>query len=265
MTDRIRTILPAALIGLVVLVGLIWYMAVNPAPAAAPSIPTETAEPVSITEEATYYTVDAQYPSSTPLQGTAGDAANSAAVSLMRAFVEQQIARFVDNGNFANLTHDDIQMLQLDQRKYAIGVEYSIKISPQTVSYIYQIYEDTGGAHPNTYYRTFTFDSSTGAALAMEDLFTAGAPYLDTLSLLSRARLPGMIAERTSSDVASVNIEYIESGTPPEADSFQSFYLEGNTLVLVFPPYQVGPYVLGMIELSLATTEVPGLKSEYVR
>ena len=263
MTSRIKQFLPAIILILIVLGLLVWYMVMVPAPTHTfGTPPTQVAsEPAKVTEDATYYTVDATYPTATTLSGTA----DQAAVSAMKGFVEQEIAKFKDNGNFANLTHDDVQMLGLDQRKYALGIEYKMYESASTLSYVYQMYQDTGGAHPNTYYRTFTFDKESGEALELGDVFVPSAKYLETLSVQARSRLPAMIAAMESVSVSEVDMDYINSGTLPEEDSFQNFYFEGKNLVLLFPPYQIGPYVLGMITLPIPASELKELKSAYTK
>lgn len=267
MTDRIKHLLPAVVLGFIVLGLIVWYMMRVPAPEPSFNAPSSSvsAEPAKIAEEATYYTVDALYPTETALRGSAGVQADTDAIAAMKTFVEQEIAKFKDNGDFANLSHDDVQMLGLDQRKYALGIEYKIYESAATLSYVYQMYTDTGGAHPNTYYRTFTFNKKSGTALHMEELFAESAPYLETLSTIARAKLPALLAERSSIEVSEVDTDYIASGTLPVEDSFQNFYLDGKNLVLVFPPYQVGPYVLGMIELPIQTSELAGLAPEYTK
>jgi hypothetical protein len=265
MTDRIKYFLPAAILLVIVLGGVVWYMMSTPAPTPnfGTDTPTAVTEPVTVTDEATYYTIKALYPSETPLKASAGAQADQAAVSVMKTFVEQEIARFKDNGDFANLSHDDVQMLGLDQRKYELGIEYQAYAGNATLTYVYQMYMDTGGAHPNAFYRTFTFDSKTGAQLTMHDLFTEGAPYLETLSSISRSKLPAFIAQRGDVAVSEVDTDYIASGTMPEEDAFQNFYFKDGSLVLLFPPYQIGPYVLGMIELPIPVSELPNLRSEY--
>jgi Protein of unknown function (DUF3298) len=163
---------------------------------------------------------------------------------VMKAFAENTIGGFKESGNFANLTHDDVQMQGLDQRKYALNIEYQVYRGSHTVSYVYQIYEDTLGAHGNTYYRTFTFDTNTGAAIELGDLFTGTAPYLERLSTQARADLPGIIRAASGSDA---DMAEIKAGTQPEEDSFQNFAIDGSTLRLIFPPYQVGPYSIGTV------------------
>ncbi len=265
MTDRIKYFLPAAILLVILLGGVVWYMMSTPAP--TPNFGTDTpaaaTEPVTVTDEATYYTVRALYPSETPLKASAGAQADQTAVSVMKTFVEQEIARFKDNGNFANLSHDDVQMLGLDQRKYELDLEYTTHAGNATLTYVYQMYMDTGGAHPNVFYRTFTFDVKTGAQLSMHDLFAEDAPYLETLSTLSRSKLPAFMAARSGVAVSEVDTDYIASGTMAVEDAFQNFYFKDGNLVLLFPPYQIGPYVLGMIELPIPVSELSDLRVEY--
>ena len=266
MTEQIKRLLPVVILGIVVLGGVVWYMMQVPAPSpftATPEPATAVSEPAKVAEEAPYYTVDALYPTGTTLAATASSKADTQAVNTMKAFVEGEIAQFKKDGNFPSLTAEDIQMLGLGERKYAIGIEYKTYESSATLSYVYQIYVDTGGAHPNTYYHTFTFDKKTGAKLELSDVFVANAPYLQTLSDTSRAALPQMIAKMSSVTTSEVDIEYIQSGTKPEKEAFQTFYFEGKNLVLLFPPYQVGPYVLGMITLPVPTNKLQDLKPEY--
>lgn len=268
MTNRIKHFLPVIVLVLVILALLGWYMMSVPAPVHAPTTPSSpvaATEPVKIADTGAYYTVDATYPRTTALTASAGAQADQTAVATMKAYVEAQIGQFKKDGNFDNLTAEDVKMMRLDERKYALGIEYKTYESPSTISYVYQLFTDTLGAHPNTTYHTFTFNKKTGATLALADIFVAKAPYLQTLSEKSRAVLPGNIARMEEVSVAEVNTDFIYSGTKPEKEAFQNFYFEDHNLVLLFPPYQVGPYVLGMVTLPLPTSELKDLRPEYTQ
>ena len=236
-----------------ILGGIVWLAFAHTA--VAPSGPKESG---TLSEDAKYYTVKAAYPTETALTATAGVAADAAAVAAMKQFELDTIAQFKTDGNFANLTPEDISMMGLDQgRQYALEMEYSTTTAPHSVSYVFTIYEDTLGAHPNGYFHTFTFDSTTGANLALGDLFTSGADYLHKLSNISRAELPAVIG--TDADTS-----YIASGTTPDEANFGNFALDKDNLVLIFPPYQVGPYALGPETLYIPRTELKDiLKPEY--
>ena len=236
----------------VLLGGFLFYFGTRPLPAKAPGT---TSSPVAssgaYSEHAKYYDITAQYASSTPLAASA----NTAALALMQGFVGATIAQFKTAGNFANLTPADVSMI--DGRMETLDIVYLIASSPHTISYIFTIYEDMLGAHGNTSFHTFTFDTRSGAPLSLADVFTPGTPYLDTLSLISRARLPGVIG--TSADMS-----FIKPGTAPLAQNFEDFFFDNKDFVILFAPYHVAPYVAGPQTLRIPISELASiLKSEY--
>lgn len=257
---------------LVVIIG--WYLwgsnkalapseTASSSPQTATTTPPKTPAPAAhITEHAAYYDVDMAYPSATPLVSVSA-AANARAVAQMKGALQDTVDQFKKDGNFANLTHDDVQMMGLDQRKEALGAEYKTYTGNRTVSYVFEIYADTLGAHPNVYYRTFTYDTQTGVPLDLSDLFVPGAKYLNQLSTTAVAQLPQILATREQVSVSEVDTDYMRSGTSPQPENFQSWYVQGSKLVIVFPPYQIGPYALGTIELPIALSLLTDLKADY--
>ncbi len=270
MQDK-RIIIGAVIAAALLLGLLVWYMATHPAPVYAPTTGVATSSntgsalgPGQVADSGPYYAIEGIYPNSTVLKQTASLAADAQAVGVMRAFVEGQAAEFKQQ-NVGNLTAEDIREQELGgDRKYTLDIEYQTYQSSYTVSYLFQLYADTMGAHPNTYYRSFTFDKKTGKELELANLFKPGADYLGRLSTISRAELPSIIAERTQQAVSDVDTDDIKDGTKPEAASFQTFYLDGTNFVLFFPPYQIGPYVLGTTALPIPLSELDDvLKAEY--
>ncbi len=203
-----------------------------------------------------YHAATATYPSATPLKTTAGAQSDAAVVALMKNFAEKEIARFIDN-SVASLTPEDIRIQGLGgDRKYVLDMDYDVFESSRTVSYLYHMYADTLGAHPNAYYRTFTFDKKTGEGLHLDDIFVS-ENYVDILSEKSRTSLHKTLGENAVEDM-------LEAGTTPFADNFQNFYLSGSDFVIVFPPYQVGPYAIGTQEVRIPLFEISSvLKTEY--
>jgi hypothetical protein len=246
-------------VGVLVVVFLgfaIWYMATHQAPSVfAPGTATSTAStgttatvevgPQTIADNGQYYQISLQYPGSTLLATTANAQANAAAVSKMKAFLQSQDQNFVENGDFANLTPQDIQMQGLDQGNvYSLTGTYKTYQGAHTVSYVYTFASDTLGAHPNEYYKTYTFDTTSGQSLAIGDIFQPNSNYLQLLSTTARADLPALInkVQDGAADTDTINV-----GTMPSTDDFQSWYINGSNLVIVFAPYQVGPYSVGTI------------------
>lgn len=233
----------------------------NPSPTlSGPGAPfTEQTETLS--KKGTYYTIQATYPTTTRLVRTAGKSADNAAALILKNFVEQEAARFIDT-NITGLKPEDIQVMGLGgERIYTLDIGFDAHEGGNTVSYVFHMYADTLGAHPNAYYRTFTFDAKTGEALTLEDLFVPGTPYLETLSKESRALLKVQMQKVSGEEP---DVEMLQDGTTPDADNFQNFYLDGNDLVLMFPPYQAAPYVFGLQEARIPRTElVKTLRAEY--
>ncbi len=258
-------IIGAAVLAVVVAGLVLWYVSEHPAPyvnntfetAASTKAGSEGAA-VSLNETAAYYDIVASYPSSTILKASAGPDADTRAVARMKQFAVDSIATFKTEGNFANLSRDDVQILGLDQRKESLEIKYESKTAAQTLSYIYTTYADTHGAHPNTYFRTFTFDRKSGVGLALKDIFVPGADYLSVLSTQSRRLLIASIAAREGVKSTEVDTDYLNRGTGPDADNFQNWYFEGTSLVLIFPPYQVAPYAAG---IQMATIPLSQLSS----
>lgn len=249
-----------------------WYM-LGSEKVIAPTSPTATstgqtasttaaaAPAAHIIEHAAYYDIDLAYPSATPLASLSADA-NAKAVATMKAAMQGTADQFVKDGNFANLTQKDIQMMGLTQRKESLGAQYKGYTSKHTISYVFAIYSDTLGAHPNTVYQVFTFDTQTGAQLGLGDLFTVST-YLNELSTIANQQLPSILADREQVNVSEVDTDYMAQGSAPKAENYQDWYLNGNNLVIVFPPYQVGPYALGTIEMPISLSQLSLLKVGY--
>jgi hypothetical protein len=125
------------------------------------------------------------------------------------------------------------------------------------VSYIYQIDSYTLGAHGNTTFRTFTFDLVNGKELSLADVFVPNSSYAEKLSTLSRAMLPSLVGEY-------LNKEMLADGTTAERANFEAFFLDGTSLVIIFPPYAVAPYAAGPQTLAIPLAQLQDiLKPEY--
>lgn len=240
------------------LAGLIAYTLIRPAPAEAPGQIDLSGLNGRYVEDAAYHAVDAFYATTTPLMERIGAKADSDAVAIMKNFVTDTIARFKTDGNFANLTAEDITVMGYDQgRKQSLQILYLISSSPRTLSYIYTIYADTLGAHGNMLFHTFTFDASTGEYLALSDIFTTGPAYLERLSSISRRELPNIIGDGTDAGM-------IERGTTPEEKNFQNFFFNNGDFILLFPPYQVAAYAAGPQTLRIPVSQLTDiLRPEY--
>ena len=217
--------------------GLWTSKATAPGPSAQDqSILTGSATPqggYKYTEEAPYYMIEARYPAGRPA---------------VEAALAASIAQFKEDGNFANLTAEDIQIQGLGpDRKYAYDAEYKTYTAPDHTSYFYTIYVDTLGAHPNGFFLTFVFDKE-GNQITLADLFTPDARYLDRLSAEAQKQVLAELAKRADAPATPDTADTVRIGTSPSPEALQFFYLDGDTLVLAFPPYQVAAYAMGSFE-----------------
>ncbi|HEX2792521.1 MAG TPA: DUF3298 domain-containing protein [Candidatus Paceibacterota bacterium] len=243
---------------LIIIIGLtVWYMASHPAPAAdAPGNGVVTDTPQTIDEATDYYTIEATYPTGLSFPASSRNDAGAEAEEEMKAWVDGAIAEFKSyaDENVAAIADFEARGEEVPASLSGsmLSIQYEKKAGPRTVTYVFTSASYTGGAHGIEIPITFTFDSATGSRVALADLFTEGAPYLERLSSLARAGLPAMLGDY-------LNPDFVEDGTRPVAENFSTFYLEGDSLVFLFAPYQVAPYVVGTVKFPLPLTELADL------
>lgn len=245
-----RNLLILGIGALVFLIGLTtwWLTKEGPSATENPSQEPSLEDPASLpgdvkartTKSGEAYTAAAAYPSQTPLLSTVGAEADQEAVSRMRTYVEDAITR---------LERSSTEYQDPLGRDYELGIDYVRYVAPATVSYVFTAHEDTLGAHPNTYFRTFTFDLANGEQLALGNLFTPGSAYLEELSQATRDILAARIGEFSDEDM-------LRAGTAPTEENFSAFYLTEAGLVILFAPYQIGPYALGTHEVVIPYAEL---------
>jgi hypothetical protein len=263
MTTTVKNLLFVVALLLFMAGALYGYYKLAPRPT-LPTVATSTpevvqvvtpAKPIHQTEHAPYYDIDLEYPSSTPISGSAG----ASAVATMKSFVLAASGDFKTQSNFSHLTPKDIHMIGFDQgEKYTLSGGYDTYTSPTTVSYVFTTSTDTLGAHPNSTYTTFTFDLKTGKALQLADIFLPDSSYLQQLSTLSRS----LLTQKLGSSIDPVG--FINPGTTPEAKNFKNFAFDGSNLVVFFDPYQVAPYSSGPQTIKIPLSELSSiLRSPY--
>jgi hypothetical protein len=212
-------------------------------------VPSATGD-FAYTDEQPYYKITASYPATTGLQ--------AAADAKARATIEQgladQIATFKSGSGLDVLTPQDAQIQNISgDHKYALDMQYDDYTSTTTVSYVYKIYADTLGAHPNGYYETFVFDQD-GNRLAVGDLFDQSSAWLTDLSKMVKDSVTKQLTALSGGQDASMDI-YPE-GVAANPDNFQNFALDGGDLVIFIPPYQVAAYAAGSFEVRIPLAQL---------
>ena len=117
----------------------------------------------------------------------------------------------------------------------------------------------SGGAHGMYAYYGETFDVKTGNLLALDDVLADAAGFY-----------PEAAKYITNELVSTYGDGLFEGYEQSVADTLspgqtQCWYLTGNGIVIVFNPYEVGPYAMGVAEITLPYTEFGSyLKEEYL-
>jgi hypothetical protein len=204
------------------------------------------------------YVVSANAPSQTPLAATAGAGADAAAVASIRSYEQTAVAQFENAAN--SLSDEDKQSMGITAgRQESLDIDYQTYTAAHTVTIALAVTADTLGAHPNQYLKTFTYDSATGQALGLTDLFVPNSSYLQTLSTIARDSLPDVVPDGLADS------DMISAGTVPSEANFATFAISGNSLLIFFPPYRVAPSAAGPITLSIPLSKLTSvLKPQYL-
>jgi hypothetical protein len=200
-------------------------------------------------ESGQYYTVDVKVPARMPLRTWFFSGADRKVRFAIEQFFVNQIQRFKTESGAETINITDNPWME--GRKYAYKVGYQEYASPHFVSYRFDIYEDTGGAHPNVYYKTFVFDRRS-KEVPLSALFMPGSDYLTILSRKATAS----ITEELQNRRGGTHDPLFAEGLAPKEDNFQNFVLDGETLRLFFPPYQVASYAAGTFEVSIPFSDL---------
>ncbi|EHI97314.1 hypothetical protein CDLVIII_0585 [Clostridium sp. DL-VIII] len=124
---------------------------------------------------------------------------------------------------------------------YEIYSRYTITKDNNSIISLYDdYYEYLGGAHGMTTRSSYTIDRKQEKLLSLKELFTEGYNYKDTIN------------KEIKTEINKHPDNYFDSG-----DSFkgisdnQSFYIEGDNLIIYYQLYDLAPYVFGFPEFKI--------------
>lgn len=150
--------------------------------------------------------------------------------------------------------------------KYTLYISYERHESKKhgTVSYVFTIYEFTGGAHGNNVVDTFTFNDKGRVYIENILNFTENNSEID-LSKIFADKLIKEKGELTNKNMVmqGLGLAYLKADgkTLDTAkcncdgflfnSNFQNFYIEDNGISFVFNQYQIAPGASGIITLNI--------------
>lgn len=192
-------------------------------------------------EEADAFSIDVTYPGTTQLEMSANDAA------ILR--IEETLKERIDE--FKKDAAAFVPNPEAGERPWQLSITYEPYESPQTISDVFLVYVDTGGAHPNHYFETVVFDH-TGRLLSLPDVFLPGT---DLYSAIAQEVRPLLITE-IKRRLAEGGEEYLldawfEEGIAPKEENYKNWVLSARDISFFFPPYQVAAYAAGDFMVSV--------------
>ena len=125
-----------------------------------------------------------------------------------------------------------------------------------SLNFIAETFEYTGGAHPNSWNKWMNFEKNTGKLLALKDVFMAGSekPMSDML-------LEELITEMATrlEDSSITSLEGLQNAGILNSTNMyvpDNFLLEKEKVSFLYNKYDIAPYAVGVITLSLPYTSV---------
>lgn len=157
--------------------------------------------------------------------------------------------------------------------KYALEMDYDSLSSKKydSRSYVFNIYEYTGGANGNSVVKTYSF---TDKEILISDLLNlnlekaislskvlAETALKDTLVFDKDFVFSGLTLDKLKADGSSLDLEKVEKNPNPFLANFENFSITDEGLNFYYDKYQIAPGAAGVTKISLSWEQLkPFLK-----
>ncbi len=137
------------------------------------------------------------------------------------------------------------------------------------LSLVYATYTFTGGAHPNSFSLSQAFDLTTGKEVTIKNLVRPEALAVwvqrEQQALLRSEYAEWLFDREVAEKLASGKMGKEEAAQTAAYGSLDQWYLNGNTLIRYYQPYEITPYAAGMpsVELPFSSWKdlaIPGVE-----
>lgn len=163
---------------------------------------------------------------------------------------------YPDSGSMVNAALKDVIALEIrayERARHDAGCTevptaceaYTLNVTIESIdkeplaSFLMKASMYTGGAHEGYREQGLVFDEN-GVQLELADIFQG--EYLIMFSDSVRQQLGAVFTAQGLTDA----LETLTEGTEPVPENFSSFYIHKGLVFLIFSPYQVAPWALGM-------------------
>lgn len=113
-----------------------------------------------------------------------------------------------------------------------------------------------GAAHPMTTMTAYNYSTQAYGRLdSLAMLFRKDSDYLNAISALCISKL----REHATKEGYDNTEDMIMDGASAKPENYENWYVTGDSLVVIFNPYQAGPYVMGIQETGIPLSKLLAL------
>ena len=167
----------------------------------------------------------------------------------MRQAVDKFVAAYI-----ANYREECGKMVAAGVSGASLNYQYMVRSSvaegrPGVITYQFDTYSFSGGAHGMSFVKALNFDKATGAKIGKADFFTADADSVVT----------GRIVENLSGKYQAANLDELKKkGVFQFSEPFvpDNFVLGKDSVTFIYQPYEIAAYVFGSIRASVAYSDI---------
>ncbi|NKZ11472.1 DUF3298 domain-containing protein [Mycolicibacterium septicum DSM 44393] len=131
----------------------------------------------------------------------------------------------------------------------AKGNAYSSGTPAHTQSLVFEVYQNVGGAHPQTWYKTFNYNVATRAPITFDNLFKPGSRPLDVI-------FP--IVQRELQKQSGVE-QAITPAVGLDPVHYQNFAITDDSVIFFFGQGELMPEAAGASQASVPRSAVAAL------
>jgi hypothetical protein len=166
------------------------------------------------------------------------------------AAVNKEISDFKTNSlaNDAAVKQIDPKGYAAEPREYELDIGYDKgEIDNNVVSVILNVYNFEGGAHGASYFIPVNYSPKLKQDIKLADLFPGQKDYLQKISDYCTKDLTNQLTKA----LGSLDGTYLKDGASPNADNFQFFLINKNSITFYFPQYQVAYGAAGSFKVTM--------------
>ncbi|CAM3187401.1 DUF3298 domain-containing protein [Mycobacterium intermedium] len=209
---------------------LSWPAAAAPPSCASLGGTVDSAQLCHVRASTTAYTLDLTFPVDYPDQQALTD------------YVTQNRDGFVNVAQGSGRRDQPYQM-------EATTEQHTSGQPPRTRSVVLKFFQDLGGTHPSTWYKTFNYNLGTKQPITFDTLFAPNTNPLDAIFPIVQREL-----ERQSTLALAIS-----PGAGHDSTNYQNFAITDDQLIFYFAPGELLPSFAGPTQVGVPRSAIPPL------